>query len=184
MQLISAADIMIAKEGLRMKCDYCDTDIQEISANGLCPFCGALLSVEEKPTAMTVYPEPPVGKYLGNNGHIEIGHDSVTLCFVRGFPKQVSRIFLSFADIEDSKLVVWKRTACYLTVKDFSRKNRFYMPARAHTFGPMSLIFNPDQAKAMDKLHQFLSACAEINQKTGEDGGRFSVFERGGLPHQ
>lgn len=63
-----------------MKCQYCNSMIVPVPANGICPNCGGVLKVAERDAERMVFPEPPVGMYSSSMlDYVIIGEDHIKL---------------------------------------------------------------------------------------------------------
>lgn len=60
-----------------MKCEYCDSEIQKVPDNGICPNCGGVLPEDQQKQPVQklklAFPKPPIGMYKAGDEYMQLG---------------------------------------------------------------------------------------------------------------
>ena len=147
-----------------MKCDYCDSKFKEMPEDQVCPNCGAAIpSQEEQPAGDSRYPEPPIGVYEGNRAYVEVTKESVVFVRKGLLGTKDERVEVPFCEIMRSTN---RRGYGYLygmffVLDKYKKTKVVYRYSRGYI--GMVIRYNGCMNQPFEKIHQFCSACANIN---------------------
>ena len=149
-----------------MKCDYCDSKFKEMPEDQVCPNCGAAIpSQKEQPAGDSRYPEPPIGVYEGNRAYVEVTKESVVFVRKGLLGTKDERVEVPFCEIMRSTnrrgYSIWPGV---FFVHDKHGKTKVMYATSPSTRSMAMFIYYTEVANQLfEMIHQFCSACANIN---------------------
>ena len=146
-----------------MKCDYCDSKFKEMPEDQVCPNCGAIVPTIEERKMMLRFPNPPVGKYIGHNGSVQIERDRLIIRRAH-FLEMTHEIEIRYCDLVSVDLLpAEKYGSGFLCVRD--DKLRQY-PVPCSSLDALTdvtcIVFYSPANEIFKEIADYLQACVRL----------------------